>query len=168
MILFTGRTTIKGMKLLVLIKWLSFMKDSVSLFSRARDVTVTGGEIYAAGGNLTVQRIELSCIIKNMTDRRRPPWNCGYVGMFFGPQTFHEGLNHCQRESLSLTIDKRVKEMISRLHLPPVISTGFLYVMDATGRRHTLTMDMTHSFEVCPCVRYCIICILYLFKFPAI
>jgi len=33
------------------------MKDSVSLFSHARNVTVNGGEIYAAGGNLTVQRI---------------------------------------------------------------------------------------------------------------
>ena len=33
------------------------MKDSVSLFKRANNVTVNGGEIYAVGGNLTVQRI---------------------------------------------------------------------------------------------------------------
>jgi hypothetical protein len=33
------------------------MKTSISLFSNARDITVNGGEIYAVGGNLTVQRI---------------------------------------------------------------------------------------------------------------
>ena len=45
------------MKRLVLIEWASFMKNSVSLFSGAQDVTVNGGELYAVGGNLTVQRI---------------------------------------------------------------------------------------------------------------
>ena len=55
-----------------------------------------------------------------------------------------------------------------RLHLPPVISTGFLYVMDATGRHHTVTMDMAHSLEVCLCARYDTIFILYLLKCPAI
>ena len=58
--------------------------------------------------------------------------------------------------------------MGSRLRLPPVISTGFIYVMDATGQRHTLTIDMAHSFEVCLCVRYDLIFILHLLKFPAI
>jgi len=66
-----------------------------------------------------------------------------------------EALNHDQRESLAQTIDRKLEEMIgSGLQLPPVISTGFLYVMDATGRCHTLTMDMAHSLEVCSYVRY--------------
>jgi len=33
------------------------MKDSVSLFSHARDVAVNGGTFYAVGGNLTVRGI---------------------------------------------------------------------------------------------------------------
>jgi hypothetical protein len=45
------------MLLPVVIKRSSFIKDSVSLFSRARDVTVNGGKFYAVGGNLTVQGI---------------------------------------------------------------------------------------------------------------
>jgi hypothetical protein len=79
-----------------------------------------------------------------------------------------EALNHGQRESLVQTIDRRLEETIGRLQLPPVISTGFLYVMDATGQRHTLTMDMARSFEVCLCIRYDKIFILCLLKFPAI
>jgi hypothetical protein len=80
-----------------------------------------------------------------------------------------ETLNHDQRESLAQTIDRRLEEMIGGgLQLPPVISTGFLYVMDATGQRHTLTMDMAHSLKVCSCVRYDMIFILHLLKFSAI
>ena len=62
----------------------------------------------------------------------------------------------------------RMDETIGRFQLPPIISTGFLYVMDATGRRHILTMDMAHSFEVCSCVRSDMVFILHLLKFPAI
>ena len=43
--------TIKGMKVVVVIKWSPFIKDSVSLFSHARDVTVNGGRLHAVGGN---------------------------------------------------------------------------------------------------------------------
>jgi hypothetical protein len=57
MTLFTRETTVKGMKLPILTKYSSFMKDSVSLFSRAQNVTVNGGQFYAVGGNLTVQGI---------------------------------------------------------------------------------------------------------------
>ena len=88
--------------------------------------------------------------------------------MFFEPWKFAKVLNHGQRETVTQTIDRRLEETIGRLQLPPVISTGFLYVMDATGRRHTLTMDMAHSFEVCSCIRYDMIFILYSLKFSAI
>jgi len=72
----------------------------------------------------------------------------------FGSQKFPEVLNQGQWETAAQTIDRRLEEIIgTRLQLPPIISTGFLYVMDATGRRHTLTMDMAHSLEVCLCVR---------------
>jgi len=84
-----------------------------------------------------------------MTDRRRRPRNGGYVCMCFAlnsqPWKSPEALNHSQRETLAQTI--------GHLRLPPTISTGFLYVMDAAGQRHTLTMDMAHSFQVCSCVR---------------
>ena len=52
-ILFTRRTTvtIKGTKVVVVIKWSPFIKDSVSPFSHARDVTVNGGRLHAVGGN---------------------------------------------------------------------------------------------------------------------
>jgi len=76
-----------------------------------------------------------------------------------------EALNHNQREYLAQTIDRKLEDMIgSGLQLPPVISTGFLYVIDATGRRHTLTMDMAHSLKVCSYVRYLMIFILRLLK----
>jgi hypothetical protein len=88
-----------------------------------------------------------------MMNGHRTPRHCGYVcrrGMCFGPRNSPEALNHGQRETIVQTIDRRLEEMIGdRLQLPPVISTGLLHVMDATGRRHTVTMDMAHSFEVC-------------------
>jgi hypothetical protein len=87
--------------------------------------------------------------------------------MFFQPWKSTEILNHGQRESVTQTIDRRLEETIGRLQLPPVISTGFLYAMDATSRRHTLTMDMAHSFEVRLRVRYDMIFILYSLKFTA-
>jgi hypothetical protein len=87
--------------------------------------------------------------------------------MCFGPRESTEALNHGQRETLGQT--RRLEEMIGdRLQLPPIISTGFLYVMDATGRQHTLTMDMAHSLEVCSCPRYVMLFVLHLWKFPAI
>ena len=86
--------------------------------------------------------------------------------MCFGPRRSPEALKHGQRETVAQTIDRRLREMIGvHLQLPPVISPGFLYVMDATGRRQTLTMDMAHSFEVCLYVGYDIIFILHLLKF---
>ena len=89
--------------------------------------------------------------------------------MCFGSWKSPEALNHGQRETVAQTIDRRLQEMIGgHLQLPPVISAGFLYIMDATGRRHTLTMDMAHSFEVCLCVRYDMIFILHLLKILAI
>ena len=51
-----------------------------------------------------------------------------------------KALNYWQWETLA--------KMIGHLQLPPIISTGFLYMMDATGRPHTVTMDMAHSLEV--------------------
>ena len=87
----------------------------------------------------------------------------------FGPRKSIEALNHGQRETVAQTIDRKLQEMIGGcLQLPPVFSTGFLYVMDATGRRHTLTMDMAHSFEVCLCVKYNMIFTLHLLKISAI
>ena len=88
--------------------------------------------------------------------------------MFFGPQKAAKALNHCQRETLALAIDRRLEEMIGRLQLPSVISMGFLYVIDAAGRRHVLTMNMAHSYEVCSSVRYDIIITLHLLNFQAI
>jgi hypothetical protein len=70
--------------------------------------------------------------------------------MYFGPRRSTEALKRGQRETVAQTIDKRLEEIVGdRLQLPPAISTGFLYVMDATGRRHTVTMDMAHSLKVC-------------------
>ena len=110
--------------------------------------------------------------IKIMTDRHRTPRNCGYVcrhGTCFGPRkSLPEALNHRQRETLAQIIDRRLEEAIGCLKLPSVISTGFLYVMDAAGQHHKVTMDMAHSFEVCLCVRYAIFFFLHLLKFPAI
>ena len=102
----------------------------------------------------------------------RTPRNRGYVcrrGMCFGPRKSPEALNHGQRETVVQTIDRRLEEMIgSRLvQLSLVISTGLLHVMDATGRRHTVTMDMAHSYEVCSCARYDMIFFFHLLKFPA-
>ena len=85
--------------------------------------------------------------------------------MCFGSRKSPEALSHSQRETVAKTIDRKLEEMMGgRFQLPPVISTGFLYVMDATGRRHMLTMDMAHSFEVCLCVGYDMISILHLLK----
>ena len=78
-----------------------------------------------------------------------------------------EALNHHQRETIAQTIDRRLEEMMGHLQ-PSVISTGFLYVMDATGRRHTVTMDMAHSFEVCSCIRYDMVFVLRSSKSSAI
>ena len=63
-----------------------------------------------------------------------------------------------------------IEEMMGRLPLPlpPTISMGFLYVMDATGRCHTLPMEMAHSFEVCSYVNYDTTFILHSLKFAAI
>jgi hypothetical protein len=99
-----------------------------------------------------------------MTDEPRLLQNRGHVGMCFWAksqmQKSPEARNHFQQETLV--------QMMGRLHLPPIISTGFLYVMDATGQRHMLTMDMAHSFNVCSCTRYNMILILHLLKLPAI
>ena len=116
---------------------------------------------------------ELSYFTNNITittNGHSTPRNGGYAcssGMCLGPRKFTEALSRSQRETLAQT--RRLEEMIGDgLQLPPTISTGFLYVMDATGRRHTLTMDMAHSFEVCLCVRYELIFMLYLLKISAI
>ena len=77
-------------------------------------------------------------------------------------------LTYGQWEPVAQTIDRRLEEMIGRLQLPPIILTGFLYVMDATGQRYMLMMDMMHSFEVCSYIKYGMILILHLLKFPAI
>jgi len=107
-----------------------------------------------------------------MTNRHTTAGNGRYVcgrGTCFGPQkSLPEALNHGQRETIAQTIDKKLEEMIGRLPLPPVVSTGFLHVMDATGRRYTVPMDMAHSFEVCSCIRYDIIFVLRSLEFSAI
>ena len=79
-----------------------------------------------------------------------------------------EALKHSQRETVAQTIDRRLRETIGRLQLPFIISTGFLYVIDAIGRHHTLMMDMVHSVEVCSYVKCGVICILHSFELAAI
>ncbi|KIM42531.1 hypothetical protein M413DRAFT_444254 [Hebeloma cylindrosporum] len=95
--------------------------QSVSQFSGARNFTVNGGRFYAVGGNLvTVRKV---------------------VG------TESHEIKDMLRETQAETI-RRLEEMIDvRLQLPPHISTPLLYVMDATGRQHKLTMDVAQSFE---------------------
>ena len=44
--------------------------------------------------------------------------------------------------------DRRLEEMMGYLQLPRTISVGLIYIMDATGRQHALTMNMARSFEV--------------------
>jgi len=44
--------------------------------------------------------------------------------------------------------DRRLEEMMGHSQLPKTISVGLIYVMDATGRQHELTMNMARSFEV--------------------
>ncbi|KIM45584.1 hypothetical protein M413DRAFT_442249 [Hebeloma cylindrosporum] len=98
--------------------------QSVSQFSGARNVTVNGGNFYAAGGNVVIVRKKVGIESHEIADMLRE--------------------THAQ----TININTRLVEMIAGgLHLPPRISTGLLYVMDATGRRHTLTMDIAHSFE---------------------
>ena len=59
----------------------------------------------------------------------------------FGSQKFPEALNQGQWETAAQTIDRRLEEIIgTRLQLPPIILTGFLYVMDANMQQ----VDDTH------------------------
>ena len=46
--------------------------------------------------------------------------------------------------------DRKLEEMMGPGHsnLPRTISVGFIYIMDATGRHHELTMNMARSFDV--------------------
>jgi len=57
-------------------------------------------------------------------------------------------MNNSQLEIHTQTIDRRLEEMMGHLQLPPTISMGFVYVVDATARRHPLSMNMARSFEV--------------------
>jgi ribosomal protein L37AE/L43A len=46
------------------------------------------------------------------------------------------------------TMDRRLEEMMGRYsNIPRTISVGFIYIMDATGRQHELTMNMARSFD---------------------
>ena len=149
------------------------MKNSISLFSSARDVTVNGGRLYAIGGNF-VQGIGKYRVVmhhKTYDEWAQNPakWRiCLQTWYVIWASEVPGALTYGQRETVAQTIDRRLEEMIGRLQLPPIISTGFVYVMDATGQRYMLTMDMTHSFEVCSYVKYGMIFILHLLKFPAI
>ena len=58
----------------------------------------------------------------------------------------HAQINHRMVESL--------QEMMGHLPLPSAVSVGLVYIMDATGRCHELTMNMARSFEVRLLVRY--------------
>jgi len=49
---------------------------------------------------------------------------------------------------------ERLQEMMGHLPLPSTVSVGLVYIMDATGRCHELTMNMARSFEVRLLVRY--------------
>jgi len=45
--------------------------------------------------------------------------------------------------------DRRLEEVMGHSHpLPRTISMGLVYIMDATGRQHELTMNMARSLEV--------------------
>ncbi|KAF8954802.1 hypothetical protein BDZ97DRAFT_1765741 [Flammula alnicola] len=101
--------------------------QSVSLFHRASGLTFNGGEYYAVGGNLTIQRTGKSIVSKCC-----------------------ESSEAVRRASN----DKKMNEMMgiimqtsSRSQLPRTISVGFVNLMDATGREHPLTMNMARSFE---------------------
>lgn len=99
--------------------------QSGSIFPGASDITVTGGRFYAVGpgGHLTIQRTE----------------TCE------NNQTVAHALDiYAQTNDRRM---ERLEEMIGRLQLPPVVSVGFIYIMDATGRRHELTMNMARSYE---------------------
>ena len=48
--------------------------------------------------------------------------------------------------------DRRLEEMMGHSQLPRTISVGLIYIMDATGRQHALTMNMARSFEVWFCI----------------
>ncbi|KAF8147889.1 hypothetical protein B0H34DRAFT_738642 [Crassisporium funariophilum] len=93
-------------------------------------ITVNGGEFYAVGGNMTIQRTE-------------PNNNADMVVRSF--------TNYAERTDRRM---ERLEEMISvlvqaqhRLQMPPTIAVGFIYVMDATGRNHPLTMNMAGSLQ---------------------
>jgi len=43
---------------------------------------------------------------------------------------------------------EQLKEMMGRIQLAPMVSVGFLNVIDATSRSHLLSMNMARSFEV--------------------
>ncbi|KDR68142.1 hypothetical protein GALMADRAFT_161217 [Galerina marginata CBS 339.88] len=102
----------------------------VSCFSQTNGVTVNGGEFYAVGGNMTIQRTELN--------------NNNEIVV----RSFE---NYAERTDRRM---ERLEEMIGvfvqaqyRSQMPPIISVDFIYVMDATGRKHPLTMNMASSLE---------------------
>ena len=73
-----------------------------------------------------------------------------------------EALNDLQLKNYAETNDRRMERLQEMMRviiqaqycsqLPPDISMSFIYVLDATGRKHPLTINMAGSLEVCFCI----------------
>ena len=50
--------------------------------------------------------------------------------------------------------DRRLEEMMGHSQLPRTVSMGLIYIMDATGRQHELTMNMARSLEAWFRIKY--------------
>ena len=146
----------------------------VLLFSGARNVTVNGGRFYAVGSNFVQRTGKQGVVISSKLWQMVPELHeiadmfADLVCVLGLRSPLPEALKHGQRETVAQTIDRRLRETIGHLQLPFIISTGFLYVIDAIGRHHTLMMDMAHSVEVCSYIKCGVICILHSFELAAI
>ena len=137
---------------------------SGSFFTGASNLTLTGGEFYSVGGNLTIQRTGKSITSKTLyqewhgelwyrSPRNRWDGSCMRCMCFLLPNRKSESVeNKLQMEVHAQLNDRRLEEMMGRSQLPRTISVGLVYIMDATGRQHELTMNMARSFEVWICI----------------
>ncbi|KDR68146.1 hypothetical protein GALMADRAFT_146629 [Galerina marginata CBS 339.88] len=103
----------------------------VSCFSQSNGVTVNGGEFYPVGGSITIQK------------RAKPNSSTETVVRYL--EDYAERTDR-RMERLEEMIDVLVQAQY-RSQMPPTVSVGFIYVMDATGRKHPLTMNMAGSLE---------------------
>ncbi|KIM35191.1 hypothetical protein M413DRAFT_14710 [Hebeloma cylindrosporum] len=115
--------------------------SSGSFFSGARNFTLNGGEFYNVGGDLTIQQRTGNEDERTQIPKKLVEWQLNALKPAEAQEIKPQMDIHAQMN------DRRLEEMMGRLQLPRTVSVGLVYIMDATGRQHALTMNMARSFE---------------------